>query len=248
MTVPCLVGAGFWSNLPALSNSSAAGRLRAVLVKFFVFLLVLLNLLFYALSQGLLGQSDNPDAGRMQQQIAVDRIKIVARGDAPATKTAETVPEPATESCLRWEQLDIGNADRLEIFIKENFSQLAVKRQTIAGEGSSWWVFIPPLPGKAEAEKKAAELQRLGITDYFIVQDNGANRFAISLGLFSSEKGGQDRLGELKAKGVRSAKVIVRPGKDMQYQIEASGPIADKAHLNELLAEVVPKNPVLACK
>lgn len=217
-------------------------------MKVIVFLLVLANLLFYAMSQGLFGRADHPDAGRIDQQIAVDRIRIVSRGEAPASKVPEPVAAKIPETCLRWEAMDLGSADRLEIFIKENFAQLAVKRQTIAGEGSSWWVFIPPLAGKAEADKKAAELRQIGISDYFIIQDNGANRFAISLGLFSSEKGSQDRLAELRAKGVRSAKVTIRPGKDTQYLIETSGPAENKAQLVELLSEVLPKSPPQACK
>ncbi len=216
-------------------------------MKVIVFLLVLANLLFYAMSQGLFGRADHPDAGRIDQQIAVDRIRIVSRGEAPAGKTQE-VATKLPETCLRWEAMDLGSADRLEIFIKENFAQLAIKRQTIAGEGSSWWVFIPPLAGKAEAEKKAAELRQIGISDYFIIQDNGTNRFAISLGLFSSEKGSQDRLAELKAKGVRSAKITIRPGKDTQYLLETSGPVENKAQLIELLSELLPKNPPQACK
>ena len=50
----------------------------------------------------------------------------------------------------------------------------------------------------------APELRQLGITDYFVILD-GPNRFAISLGVYSSEKGGQERLAEVKEKGVRSA-------------------------------------------
>lgn len=217
-------------------------------MKALVFLLVLANLLFYAMSNGIFGSPENPDAGRINQQIAVDRIKLVSRGEAPASKTPEPAPAKAADTCLRWEQLAIAEADRLEILIKEKFADLAVKRQTIAGEGSSWWVYIPPLAGKPEADKKAAELRRLGITDYFVIQDNSNNRFAISLGVFSSEKGGQERLAEVKAKGVKSARVSLRPGKETQYVVEAAGPLPDKAQLIDALADSLPKNPPQNCK
>ena len=217
-------------------------------MKAIVFLLVLGNLLFYAMTQGLFGHPDNPDANRINQQFEAERIRIVSRGEAPASKAGEAATEKPADICLRWDALDLGNADRLEIHLKENFAALAINRQTVAGEGSSWWVSIPPLANKAEADRKAAELRQLGIGDYFIIQDNGANRFAISLGLFSSEKGGQDRLNELKAKGVRSARVTVRPGKDTHYQLEAAGAVADKAKLDEWLAEILPSHPAQACK
>lgn len=217
-------------------------------LKVLVFLLVLANLLLYALSNGLFGHPDNPDAGRIEQQIAPDRIKIVSRGEAPAGKAPEPVTDKANDSCLRWDALAMREADQLEILIKEKFPDLAVTRQTQAGEGSSWWVHIPPLASKQEAEKRAGELRQLGISDYFILLDNGNNRFAISLGVFSSEKGGTERLAELKAKGIKTARVIMRPGKETQYQIEARGPLADKAGLTEVVSGIVPKTPAAHCK
>lgn len=217
-------------------------------MKALVFLLVLGNLLLYALGNGLLGNADNPDALRIDQQIAVDRIKLVSRGEAPANKPNPPASDKSSETCMRWEQLAINDADQLEIFIKEKFPDLKAKRQTLAGEGSSWWVFIPPLPGKAEADKKAGELRQLGITDYFIIQDNSSNRFAVSLGVFSSEKGGQERLAELKAKNVKSARLVIRPGKDTQVNMEASGALPDKAEFTEQIAAFLPKNPPLNCK
>jgi hypothetical protein len=230
-------------------------------LKTLVFLLVLGNVLFYALSNGLLGHADNPDAGRVNQQIEVERIKIVSRGEAPAAskvveKPAEKAAEPPVtkpeekkaDICLRWEHLSATDANRLEALLKEKFSSLSIKRQAQISEGSSWWVYIPPLPGKAEADKKAGELRQLGITDYFILQDNNANRFAISLGLFSTEKGSQDRLAELKEKGVKSARVSVRPGKDAPANLEASGPLPDKILLSQASSKLLPKNPALNCK
>ena len=61
----------------------------------------------------------------------------------------------------------------------------------------SWWVMVPPLANKAEADKKVGELKELGVSDLFVVHDAGPNQFAISLGVFSSEKGGQEHLARL---------------------------------------------------
>ena len=65
--------------------------------------------------------------------------------------------------------------------------------------------FIPPQPNRAAALKKTAELKSLGIDDYFILQDEGKMRWAVSLGVFSSEEAAKSRLEALRAKGVRSA-------------------------------------------
>jgi hypothetical protein len=55
-------------------------------MRILVFLLVLANLLFFAHTEGFLGPPDNPDALRVEQQVYPERVKVVARGEAPATR------------------------------------------------------------------------------------------------------------------------------------------------------------------
>lgn len=262
-------------------------------MRILVFLLVLANLLFYAWGAGYFGRPENPDADRLDRQVAPEKIRIVSRGEAPAGKDeAAPVTEAAADSaretpadavkegskevakeapkevpkeaakeegkdaakesvqnvCLRWENLAAADADLVEKTLKAKATALRVSRQTLPGEGASWWVHIPPLPGKAEAEKKAGELRRLGVTDYFIQLESGPNRYAISLGLFSSERGGEERLAELKGAGVRSARLVQRPGKDAHYHLEASGPATGKAAVSEVVAAALPKNKAVDCK
>lgn len=217
-------------------------------MKTFVFLLILANLLFYAFSEGYLGKPDNPDAVRLEKQVLPEHMRIVSRGEEPPLPTgngrrepvAEEVanPAPATDTpaegdgqaCLAWENLAAADADRVNALVTGRFPALTLSRRLASGESGGWWIYIPPLATKAEADKKAVELKQLGITDYFIIQD-GPNRFAISLGVFSSEKGGQDRLGELKAKGARSARLMPRPDKDGTISLLAAGPLAVQAEL-----------------
>jgi hypothetical protein len=68
-------------------------------------------------------------------------------------------------------------------------------------------VFIPSQKTRQGALKKAAELKALGIEEYFIVQEEGPQRWALSLGVFRSEDAAQARLASLRARGVRSALV-----------------------------------------
>ncbi len=253
-------------------------------MKALVFLLVLANLLFYAFSAGYFGRPDNPDAGRVEQQVEPERMRIVSRGEAPGVPLVKPEPvapttetpapgsaeggspattEPAPESrvekagvaevadkppvCLTWRPLPLAEADRLAALLAKRFAAYKVTRKVAASEGSGWWVFIPPLASKGDAEKKSIELRELGVTEFFIVQDE-LNRHAISLGVFSSEKGGQDKLAELKAKGVRSAQVAPRPGKDSLVTLQARGPVGDKVELIGAVGRLLPKADTLACK
>lgn len=257
-------------------------------MKALVFLLVLANLLFYAFSEGYFGRPDNPDAGRVDQQVQPERMRIVSRGEAPggalvkpeavapavapATEApapggaeggspAKTEPAPETNAekpgvaevadkppvCLTWRPLPLADGERLAALLAKRFGDYKVTRKVVASEGNGWWVFIPPQPNKAEAERKSTELRELGVTEFFIVQDE-LNRNAISLGVFSSEKGGQDKLAELKAKGVRSAQVAPRPGKDSLVTLQARGPVGDKVELIGAVGRLLPKADTLACK
>lgn len=233
-------------------------------MKALVFLLVLANLLFYAFSAGYFGRPDNPDAVRLEKQVLPERMRIVSRGEAPAApaKAAEPVkpevvveapkPEPALKVeesapiCLAWEHLPPVDAERIASLLSSKYAEFKVIRRVVPSEGNGWGVFVPPLSGKAEAERKATELRQLGVTDYFIVQD-GPIRHAISLGVFSSEKGAQDRLAELKEKGVRSARVMPRPGKDSTVNIQATGPASAKESLLAAIGKAVPKADVVGC-
>ena len=90
-------------------------------------------------------------------------------------------------------------------------------------------------------------MKQLDISDFFVVQD-GPSRFAISLGVFSSEKGAQERLADLKAKGVRSAKVGPRPGKDSTVRLQAQGPETSREDLLAAVGKILPKAEAQDCK
>jgi hypothetical protein len=77
-------------------------------------------------------------------------------------------------------------------------------------EVSSYIVHIPSQGSKEGADKKAAELRGLGVSNYFIMADNPAMRWAISLGVFKTEAAAQNQLAMLQKQGVHSARVAPR--------------------------------------
>lgn len=215
-----------------------------------VFLLVLANLLLYALTAGYFGRPDNPDAGRAEHQIAPERIRVVSRGEAPAPepKAPDPVAEVLAPACLRWSGLERDSADRLEKLLREKHPGYKLERQSIAGAAKNWWVYIPPLASKADAERKAGELKQLGVSDYFVLPETNANKYGISLGIFSSERGAQDRLNELRGKGVRSARVGPRGSAESSYVLDARGPATEKDVLLTTVSADFPTLTVEGCK
>ncbi|MGE5384709.1 MAG: SPOR domain-containing protein [Betaproteobacteria bacterium] len=156
----------------------------------------------------------------------------------PETPKEAVAPHPA-ETCVAWSGLATRDADRLSALLAEKFDDFKQARRITPAGTPGWWVFIPPQPNKAEADKKAAELKKLGISDFFVVQETGPNHWAISLGIFSLESGAKDRLNALKEKGVRSARMGPRNNQETQHALEARGPASRQPALQAAVAEVL---------
>ncbi|MRD72367.1 hypothetical protein GH865_03755 [Rhodocyclus tenuis] len=152
----------------------------------------------------------------------VSKAPVAAAANVAAAPPAADAAKAAGR-CLRWGELAASDAERLERLAGERFPGAQIKRTAGASVPAGWWVYIPPLASRAEAERKANELKRLEAPELFVILDPGPNRYAISLGLFSSEEAANDRLNALRAKGVRTARVgergaLVRPA-TLQVQV-----------------------------
>lgn len=180
------------------------------------------------------GEAAKPEAApEPENQTEASKEAVVEKAGAPV--------------CVAWRQLTPAEADKVAAMMGKRFAEFKLSRKTMAAEGNGWWVYIPSLPGKAEADKKSGELRDLGVSDFFVVQE-GPSRHAISLGIFSAEKGAADRLAELKAKGVRSAVFGPRPSKETVVALQVRGPAAQKAAVIAAVADAVQKTDALACK
>jgi len=68
---------------------------------------------------------------------------------------------------------------------------------------SSYWVFLPPLASRQEAQAKVKELAKLGFKEHFITQEAGRDN-AVSLGVFAQRENAESLLEELKSKGIEA--------------------------------------------
>lgn len=117
---------------------------------------------------------------------------------------AETPESTAAGSCAEWGGFSVAEAPSAEQVL-EPLALGARLVQRRSEEKAGWWVFIPPQGSRPGAEKKTAELKALGVDDFFIIQEESSMRWAISLGVLSSEEAAKARLEALRANGVRSA-------------------------------------------
>lgn len=180
----------------------------------FFLLLVLANLAFFA--YGHIAREGGGAESRIQQlQVAAERIRLVLKTErAPAAKPrapAKAPPAAPAKSasaapvvCLEWGNFAGPGVARAETALAQ--LQLApgqVERAVVDAGG--YWVHIPPLKTKAEADRKVRELMDLGVTEFFVVQEAGPWRNAISLGIFRNEEAALALLAKLRQQKVRSA-------------------------------------------
>jgi hypothetical protein len=160
------------------------------------------------------GQAGAPGATR-DTTIGGGRATM-ASASSPSATMAEIAltpsaqnPAPPARLCLLLEGLN--DNESKAIARQAEADKLSIRWRT---EGS-WWVFIPPQSSREAADQKTGELRRLGVNDFFIVGE-GAQRWAISLGVFSQEEGARRHLENLRGKGVRSARAEPRPSANGQ--------------------------------
>jgi hypothetical protein len=171
-------------------------------------LLVLANLAFFAWSRYVAPPDASADPLPLSRQIEPEKLKIIAPADLPPPAPQKAAAaQPATPpKCMEWGSFTLADAPRAEKALEPlTLGPRLAQRRT--EELAGWWVFIPPQASRQAAQKKAAELKALGVDDYFIVQEDGEHRWALSLGVFRSEDAAQARLGTLRTQGVRSARI-----------------------------------------
>ena len=181
-------------------------------------LLVLVNLVFYAYAH-VTRDSGSVESQIPLLQIAPEKIKLIKSADKPAGKLVADKPRApgksnpptppktalaAPAACLEW-----------GIFAGPDVAKAAdaLTRLELTGEqvdravtdAGGYWVYMPPLKTKAEVDRKIRELKDFGVNEFFVVQDAGQWRNAISLGIFRTDEAAQGFLAELRKRGVRSA-------------------------------------------
>lgn len=177
-------------------------------------LLLAANLGFFAWARFLAPPDPAVDRQPLARQLEPHRLRILterelAKAPAPAPgpakpEPAPPAPEPARLACLEWGSFSPADATRAAQRL-EPLALGARLAQYRGEETASWWVHMPPQGSRANALRKAAELKKLGVEDYFILQDAGPTRWALSLGVFSTEDAAKSHLQALREKGVRTA-------------------------------------------
>jgi hypothetical protein len=200
------------------------------MLKFFFWLLLLANAALFAYQQGYLEPlvASGREPARISRQFNADKIRTIpeppasapdaasadvaasaaasaatgvdAAAAAPAAKT------PVVSACTELGNFNAEDAKRFSAQLAALSLGDRVTRRDVPG-ATTHMVYIPPQVDKEGAEKKAGELRRRGVNDFYIIQDNSSLRWGISLGVFKQEETARAYLTSLNQKGVHSARI-----------------------------------------
>lgn len=183
------------------------------MLKIFFCALVLANLALFALQRGYLESfvPSGHEPQRLQQQLNPEKMRLlsstaaIAPAPTPPAVAREVVAAPAA-SCAELGDFSEAEASRFEAKLGALTGNARLSRRIVA-DPTSYMVYIPSQGDKEGADRKAGELRRMQVTDFFVMQSAGDLRFGISLGIFKTRSAAEAHLAELTRKGVHSARV-----------------------------------------
>lgn len=196
--------------------------------------LVLANLVFFAWSQGHFGSIDSDlEPERLGRQLNPEKLRIMPAAKPSAEKRDDTV-------CHLIGGLRLVEAEALSA--SATAAGATTKLLPLA-EPALHLVVIPNLASKALADRKIAELGRLGIAKpSTVVREDGGHE--IVLGRFPTEPAADEFLQGLAKRGVRSARIDVREQPAKTASVELRGPTsALQQQLPQLLAPYADAKP-----
>jgi hypothetical protein len=194
-----------------------------------VLLLLLANLTLFAYIK--LDSLSTGEGVRLSQQVQPEKITLLTPQQVAALGPAKM--SALADVCVEWGPLTEGERTRA-LGTLEPLDLARLISQKKIEVIANYWVFIPPAANKAAADRRLEELKAQGVRDIALI-DSGAQRFAISLGVFRTEESAQARLASLQAQGVKTAKVGPRAQSVMQTVLVVRDPPAPAvARMREL--------------
>ena len=181
-------------------------------MKWLFWILLLSSGIFFAVMRlGVPGAVDE-HALQAQAPLNADKIHLLSASAVALNIAAGAAQSAVPATCMEWGGVSAGNLTRASAALSalnlgDNLTQRQVEQIT------GYWVYLPPVSTRAELEKKIAELNSLGIHEYFVVQEAGKWHNTLSLSVFKSEESALRFLNSIKARGVKAAQMGARKGK-----------------------------------
>ena len=166
-----------------------------------VLLLILANLSFFGYTR--LDAAREGEASYFAAQVQPEKIRLLTPQQVAALGPAKVAA--LADVCLEWGPLSEG--DRVKALAElEPFQLGKLLSQRRTDTSYAYWVYLPAVATRADAEKRAIDARAKGLTDVGVVE-TPAQRFAVSLGAFANEDNAKTRLAQVIAQGATNAKL-----------------------------------------
>ncbi len=178
-------------------------------------LLILLNLALYAWQQGAFGRfaESGREPERISLQIEPERFRALSEKDVAALRERATSAPPRAaapteagiQACVEFGDFSGAEAARAEAILAK--LGMGARMSSRVAEVPGWYqVFMPPFKTRAEADRQADELRKLGVKDVLVVGE-GAQRFGLGLGSFRAQDAAKAHAAALEKQGVKGVRV-----------------------------------------
>jgi hypothetical protein len=164
-------------------------------------LLLFANITLFAYTR--LDSMSTGEGVRLSQQVKPDKIVLLTPQQVAALGPAKV--SALADVCVEWGPFSDNDKSRALASL-EPLDLAKLISQKKVEVVANYWVFVPPAPNKAAADRRMEELKAQGVKDLLLV-DSGPQRLAISLGVFRTEEAAQSRLASLEAQGVKTAQI-----------------------------------------
>jgi len=183
-----------------------------------VLLLILANVILFGYAR--LDRAAQSEAGRLAAQVQPDRIRVLTSQQVAALAPGKVTA--LADVCVEWGPFSDADRARAQADIEPLQIGRLVSQRPVAAD-SVWWVNTGPVPSRAAADKRAAELRLLAIDDLSVV-DAGKGQFTVSLGMFRTETAANARVEALATRGVAGTRVEPRQGGVAQTMLVVRDP------------------------
>jgi hypothetical protein len=183
-----------------------------------VLLLILANVILFGYAR--LDRAAQSEAGRLGTQVQPERIRVLTSQQVAALAPGKVAA--LADVCVEWGPFSESDRVRAQADIEPLQIGRLVSQRAVAAD-PIWWVNTGPVPSRATADKRAAELRLLAIDDLSVV-DAGRGQFTVSLGMFRTEAAANARVESLATRGVAGTRVEPRQGGITQSMLVVRDP------------------------
>lgn len=176
------------------------------MLRLFVLLLALLNVAYFAWSQGMLraygwAPAEVSEPQRLRQQIRPQAVQILSTEEA--RRVEQTPPKPP--ECLLAGPFEEAQVEPLRKALEAGLPSGTWTLEPQV-EPARWIIYMGKFPNEAALDRKRAELEKMKLEVDLVGKPE--LQLGLSLGVFETQAQAQAELTALQRRGVRTARVV----------------------------------------